>query len=94
MKTNMVKMSLVAVMVLSSGAYAGMIKTNADLNDATVLDNQQFGFGGWNLDNVNVKIVSTDDLMFLFRIQIFMKLLVCTRRWKLVCLLNQKFITL
>ncbi|GIT97798.1 choice-of-anchor F family protein [Sulfurovum sp. TSL1] len=64
MKTNMVKTSLIAAMLLGSSAYAGLIKTDADISDyknTVIVPSTQFGFGGWNLDNVNVKIVSIDD---------------------------------
>ena len=60
MKKNIVKMSLVAAMILTSSAYAAQI-TGADaVNAADVrIDNFQFGFGGLNLENVNVNLVGT-----------------------------------
>ena len=57
-------LSLVAAMLLGSSAYAGKIITNAgDPTDASNIrvDNQQYGFGGWNFDNVNVRIVDVND---------------------------------
>ena len=59
MKKNIVKMSLAAVMVLSTSAYAGNI-IGANPGDS-VETQTQFGFGGWNLDNVDVKIVDVED---------------------------------
>ncbi|MCW8821013.1 MAG: choice-of-anchor F family protein, partial [Sulfurovum sp.] len=59
MKTNIVKMSLVTAMLLSSGAYAGHI-IGANPGDTVELETQ-FGFGGWNLDDVVVSIVSVTD---------------------------------
>jgi len=60
MKRNIVKMSLAAAMLLSSGAYAGFIKTDANLSDIVISESTQFGFGGWNLDNVAVRITDLD----------------------------------
>ena len=59
MKRNIVKMSLVTAMLLSSGAFAGQIIGVGP--KSTVEPLEQTGFGGWNLSNVAVKIVSTDD---------------------------------
>jgi len=58
MKKNIVKISLVTAMVLGAGAYAGLIDTNTDegWNLST-----QYGFTGWNLENVEVKIVDVND---------------------------------
>jgi len=53
MKINIIKYSLLAAVVLSSGTFAGHIVTDTDMG---FTPNKQFGFGGWNLDNVNVKI--------------------------------------
>ena len=61
----MVKMSLVASMLLTSGAYSAQI-IGADVTDP---DNPvpqwdagfQFGFDGWNLENVTVNMVTGDD---------------------------------
>jgi hypothetical protein len=61
MKRSSIKMSLAAVTVLGTVAYAGNI-VGANPGD-TVLPQTQFGFGGWNLDNVDVKIVSTEDFV-------------------------------
>ena len=57
-------LSLVTAMLLGSSAYAGKIITDAgDPVDAANIrvDNQQYGFGGWNFDNVNVRIVDVND---------------------------------
>ncbi|WP_373031250.1 choice-of-anchor F family protein [Sulfurovum sp.] len=58
MNKNIVKMSLVTAMLLSSGAYAGNI-IGANPGD-TVEPLEQFGFGGWNLTNVMVNITDTE----------------------------------
>jgi len=59
MKTNIVKMSLVTAILLSSGAYAGLIiGANASAPYVPTTPPTQFGFGGWNFENVNVKIVN------------------------------------
>jgi len=60
MKRNIVKMSLVAGMLLGTNAYAGKIITDADLSNVVVEASTQFGFGGWNLDNVNVRMVNAE----------------------------------
>jgi len=52
MKKNIVKMSLVTVMVLTTGAYANQI-IGAEPNDPRT-DNIQFGYGGLNMENINV----------------------------------------
>jgi len=57
-------LSLVTAMLLGSSAYAGKIITNAgdpQNPSSTWTKNYQYGFGGWNFDNVNVRIVSTSD---------------------------------
>jgi len=58
-------MSLVTAMLLSTSAYAGKIITDAPegaaLIGATSVVNTQFGFGGWNFDNVDVRIVNIED---------------------------------
>ena len=58
-------MSLVTAMLLSTSAYAGKIITNAPegaaLVGATSVVNTQFGFGGWNFDNIAVRIVDIAD---------------------------------
>ncbi len=57
-------LSLVTAMLLGTSAYAGKIITDAgDPADAGNIrvDNQQYGFGGWNFDNVNVRIVDVND---------------------------------
>ena len=58
MKRNIVKMSLVTAILLSSGAYAGLI-IGATPTDQ-VVKNTQFGFGGWDLNHVAVNITDTD----------------------------------
>jgi hypothetical protein len=60
-KNSVIGLSLVTALLLGTSAYAGLIKTTADLNNIVVTPNTQFGFGGWNLDNVNVKIVDISD---------------------------------
>lgn len=57
MKRNRIKFSLLTAMVLTSSAYTGNIITDTDM----ATPNKQFGFGGWNLDNVDVKIVRLSD---------------------------------
>lgn len=60
MKINIIKMSVVTAMLLSSGAYAGKI-IGANASDpyiATPL--KQFSFGGWNLDDIAVNITDTN----------------------------------
>ncbi len=56
MKKNIIKMSLIAAMLLTSGAYAAQI-IGATVGDL-VEDKTQFGFTGWNLDNINVNMVT------------------------------------
>ena len=58
MKRNIAKMSLVAAMLLSSGAYAGQI-IGANPGHP-VEDNTQFGFGGWDFININVVMFDVD----------------------------------
>ncbi|MFC2073421.1 choice-of-anchor F family protein [Campylobacterota bacterium] len=58
MKRNIAKMSLVVAMLLSSGAYAGQI-IGANPGDP-VVDNTQFGFGGWDFTNINVVVFDVD----------------------------------
>jgi hypothetical protein len=61
MKNKIVKLSLVTSMLLGSGAYAGEIIGAAPNDPVEPLT--QFGFGSWNLSNVDVKIVSVEDFM-------------------------------
>ncbi len=58
MKRNIVKTSLVAAMFLTIGAHSAQIigADPADVFEA----NKQYGFGGFNLDNVDVKITDLD----------------------------------
>ncbi len=59
MKKNQFKMSFLAAMFLGSGAYAGLIKGATPPLEPLAPDLlRQFAYGGWNLDNVEVKIVS------------------------------------
>lgn len=58
---KVIALSAIAVLMLGSSAYAGKIISDADLSDILVSENQQFGFGGWNYDNVDVRIVNTSD---------------------------------
>ncbi len=61
MKTNIVKMSLVTAILLSPGAYAGLIiGANASAPYVPTTPPTQFGFGGWDLGNVAVKITDTE----------------------------------
>ncbi len=62
-KNKILAMSVAAAMLLGSSAYAGKIITDASGPDGAdnFAEDKQLGFGGWNLDNVNVKIVSVDD---------------------------------
>jgi len=61
MKKNIVKMSLVTAMLLSSGVYAGTI-IGSNATDAYVATTPptQTGFGGWDLIDVVVKMTDTD----------------------------------
>lgn len=58
--TKVVGLSLVTAMLLGSSAYAGKIVTDADLSNIVVTPNMQFGFGGWNLENVDVRMTDID----------------------------------
>jgi len=58
---GIVGLSLVTALLLGENAYAGKIMTDANVSDIVVTENKQFGFGGWNFDNIDVRIVSTDD---------------------------------
>ena len=58
MKINIVKISLVAAILLSSEAYAGFIIGATPTTP--VVKNTQFGFGGWDLTHVAVNITDTD----------------------------------
>jgi len=63
-----IRQSLVVALLLSTVGYAGKIITDAPegaaLQTATSTPNQQFGFGGWNLDNISVHIVGDADGVF------------------------------
>ena len=54
-------MSLTTVLLLSTSVYAGKI-IGVEANTPYVAEEppRQYGFGGWNLDNVNVKITDLD----------------------------------
>ena len=55
----MFKMSIVTAILLGSGAYAGFIQgANPPVEPLTPDLLTQFGYGGWDLGNVEVKIVS------------------------------------
>jgi hypothetical protein len=60
-KNKIVGMSVAAAVLLGSSAYAGKIVTDTDLGWEA---NKQYGFGGWNLDNVEVRMidVNTEEL--------------------------------
>ena len=60
-RKSVVGLSLVTAMLLGSSAYAGKIITDADVNNIVVEENKQFGFGGWNFDNIDVRIVDVAD---------------------------------
>ncbi|UPT76567.1 choice-of-anchor F family protein [Sulfurovum sp. XGS-02] len=55
-KNKILGMSAAAAMLLSSSAYAGKIITDTDTQGWNELT--QYGFGGWNLENVVVNITS------------------------------------
>ena len=55
MKQNIVKMSLLTAMLLTTSTYASTINTNANL-PATPTEGTQFGFGGLNMDNITVNL--------------------------------------
>lgn len=57
--SKVVGLSLVAAMVLGSSAYAGEIKGASPTDPVVPLT--QFGFGGWNFDNVAVKVVTLEE---------------------------------
>ena len=60
-----VALSAIAILMLGSNAYAGKIISDADLNlkgsAGYVVENKQFGFGGWDFGNIDVRIVNVDD---------------------------------
>ena len=67
-KKRLLGLSVVAALFIATGVDAGKIVTNATYTGGTtssstaiVTPSKQFGFGGWNLDNVVVKIT---DLLF------------------------------
>ena len=61
MKRNVLKLSLVTAMLLGSNVYAGSI-IGPDATDPYVETTPptQFGFGGWNFDNVNVRMIDAE----------------------------------
>jgi len=62
MKRNIIKMSLISAMVLSTSAYAGkIIGVTAGTPHEWTPTPVQYGFGGWNLENVQVNITSNED---------------------------------
>lgn len=58
MNENIVKMSLIGTILFSSGAFAG--KIIGAIPTDPVVSKTQFGFGGWDLTNVSVKITDTE----------------------------------
>ena len=68
MKTNtqsrIIRLSLVTLMLLGSSAYAGKLITDAvtgaALETVTSTPGQQFGFGGWDMSNINVLVTDLD----------------------------------
>jgi hypothetical protein len=65
-RKKLLGLSVAAALLLGTSTYAGKIVTDAVFIDGNVSKpvftaNKQFGFGGWNLDNINVKIVSILD---------------------------------
>lgn len=69
-RKKLLGISVAAALLLSTSMYAGKIVTDAAYDDnvtsaatATLTPNKQFGFGGWNLDNVVVKVVSVTDYL-------------------------------
>ena len=61
MKKNILNLGCISILAFTSNIYAGKIITDADFNNMVVTPNKQFGFGGWNLDNVDVKITKLPD---------------------------------
>ncbi|HEY9191184.1 MAG TPA: choice-of-anchor F family protein [Sulfurovum sp.] len=61
MRTNFVKMSVAAAMLLASNAYAGkIIGADADAPYVETTPPTQHGFGGWNFDNVDVRMINAE----------------------------------
>ena len=58
MNINTIKMSMITSLLLVSSATAGHIVTDTATGFS---QNKQYGFGGWDLSNVNVKIVNVND---------------------------------
>jgi hypothetical protein len=56
MKKNLIKLGITLAALFTTNAFAGSI-----ISDMSFTPNKQHGFGGWNLDNVNVKIVELSD---------------------------------
>ena len=61
MKKNILNLGCISILALTSNMYAGKIITDADFNNMVVTPNKQFGFGGWNLENIDVKITQLPD---------------------------------
>ena len=58
MKKKLIKLSLAIATLFTSYSFAGAIISN---QAAGFIPNKQYAFGGWNLENVNVKIVDLND---------------------------------
>ena len=60
-RKSVIGLSLVTAMLLGSSAYAGkIIGVDATTTYVPTETPTQFGFGGWNFDNVNVRITDLD----------------------------------
>lgn len=60
-RTKIIGLSIVVAALLGSNVYAGKIITDADVNNIVVTADTQYGFGGWNFDNIDVRIVNIED---------------------------------
>lgn len=72
-RKKLLGLSVAAALLLGTTTYAGKIITNAAYDNnvtssasAIVAPNTQFGFGGWNMDNVEVRIVNALTISVLF----------------------------
>jgi len=64
MKKKSIALSAIAVLMLGTHGYAGKIITDANLTNIVIEENKQFGFGGWNYNNVDVRIVDVNDFIW------------------------------